>query len=345
MAIAVRLLGGAALAAAAWTGIAGEAATSPFAFFEPAVPIAPADRARLETGHAVVRVLPGRGRELAIFAAVRVDAGPERLIEWGRRVETMPRGRYVPVLSRFSDPPRLDDVESLTLGEDDLEDIRRCRPGDCGLKLSAPEIRALRQNIASSADWRSSAQRGFRQAIVSRALAYRAYGDAGALPYDDSDEPVAPQEEFTVLVQRLGFLQLQLPWFADYLEAYPRLDHPDVVDSSLYWATETLGVKPITSVTHISIVRGTGPHVPGALVVSKQVFATHYKDASLAVTAVIGSADSGYFLVYVHRSHVDVLTGALGGLVRRIVERRVRDEAPDVLFALRRRLESLEHGR
>jgi hypothetical protein len=109
-------------------------------------------------------------------------------------------------------------------------------------------------------------------------------------------------------------------------------------DSFLYWSTKTPGMKPITSVTHVNVMRGADRGEPAALIASKQVFATHYKDASLAVMAITGSSD-GQYLVYVHRSHVDVLNGRFGGLVRRIIERRVRDEAPDVLIALRRTLE------
>jgi hypothetical protein len=48
------------------------------------------------------------------------------------------------------------------------------------------------------------------------------------------------------------------------------------------------------------------------------------------------------YLVYLNRSRIDVLDGFLGGFVRRIVERRLRSEAADVVRGLRRRLESGE---
>jgi len=61
---------------------------------------------------------------------------------------------------------------------------------------------------------------------------------------------------------------------------------------------------------------------------------------AVSMTAIAGSGEARY-LVYLHRSHVDVLQGFFAGLVRRIVEGRIRDEAPAVLNALRSRL---EHG-
>jgi hypothetical protein len=46
------------------------------------------------------------------------------------------------------------------------------------------------------------------------------------------------------------------------------------------------------------------------------------------------------YLVYMNRSQVDVLGGMFGGLVRMVVQRRLRSEATEVLSDIRKRLES-----
>jgi hypothetical protein len=79
--------------------------------------------------------------------------------------------------------------------------------------------------------------------------------------------------------------------------------------------------------------------MPFALAITKQVYANHYMNGAVAVTAIAGSPGN-YYLVYAHRSNVDVLDGIFGGVIRRIIERRVKKEAPGVLRALRMRLES-----
>jgi hypothetical protein len=81
--------------------------------------------------------------------------------------------------------------------------------------------------------------------------------------------------------------------------------------------------------------------MPETVIAAKQVYASHYKNAALTLTSLVAQNGARY-LVYVNRSHVDAFHGFFGPVVRRVVERRVRGEAPNVLAALRRRLESGE---
>jgi hypothetical protein len=76
-------------------------------------------------------------------------------------------------------------------------------------------------------------------------------------------------------------------------------------------------------------------------VAGKGIFATHYVNASLGLTAILrGSPGSPNYLAYVNRSDVDMAGGVLGGLVRVFMERRLKKEAATVLLGLRQRLES-----
>ena len=72
-----------------------------------------------------------------------------------------------------------------------------------------------------------------------------------------------------------------------------------------------------------------------------QIFATHYLDACLGVTALVRDRRSsrGYF-VYVNRSDVDLLEGFWGRFARRIVEGRVEEDGPAILREVARRLAS-----
>ena len=79
----------------------------------------------------------------------------------------------MPVIGRFSHPPRIEDLQGLTLDDKDLEDIRKCEPGDCGVKLSHQEIEDLRQTIARAGiDWKDAVQKEFRSLVLARAKRY-----------------------------------------------------------------------------------------------------------------------------------------------------------------------------
>ena len=136
------------------------------------------------------------------------------------------------------------------------------------------------------------------------------------------------------------FLTGGAPRFAEYLDQYPRAPISEV-ESFIYWSKERLDGKAIISATHVSILRSTDSGLPDALVAGKGIFATHYVNASLGVTAILrGRPGSPNYLAYVNRSDVDVAGGLFGGLVRVLMERRLKKEAATVLLGLRQRLES-----
>ena len=314
-------------------------ASNPFAFFHPQVAVSLDERARLERGEAVAKALPPADRELAVFSAARAEFTGDRLVAWVRRIDALKKGKYAPAVGRFSQPPQISDLASLELEPADLDELRRCRPGSCGLKLSELEIRTL-GSIASAGrdDWRATLQQAFRETMLARAHAYLNEGLAGAPPYRDRSEPVLLEAEFQQILTNSAFLSTQIPTLTDFLARYPTVPAADL-ESFLYWSKETLGRRPIVSITHVTIARHHAGPLPDAVVAARQVFATHYSTGSLSLTAIVGGRDGApRYLVYLNRSRLDVLGGLFGGLARRIIERRFRDEAVQVVESLRGRL-------
>ena len=298
-------------------------------------------QADLSAGTAVVDVLPARGGDIAIFGAAKIRVGDERLAAWLRQIDDLQRGPYVPIAVRFSDPPRLQDLDRLVLDRSDLDDIRACERGDCGLKLSGDEIDRLRRRIAmAGAQWQSAVQTEFRSIMLNRAVTYLARGNDGMAPYEDHDGPVLPGVEVQGIATRMDGAKLAEPGVAEYLRRFPEMRRDDI-ESFLYWSKERFGSgKAIVAITHVSIIPGVGGGQTELVVASKQVFATHYFSASLSfVSITIPMASGDRYLVYARRSHVDVLLGFWGGLTRRLVESRIKGDGPSVLEVIRRRIE------
>jgi hypothetical protein len=327
---------GAAAMVSLAAGLLGATPPDAFVFLAPDVVIGQDDRAMLDRGETLVRVLPGRDGFLAVSAIVRVDATAERVVWWMSEVERLQKGKYVPEIGRFSTPPRLSDLDGLTIDPGDLKALRACVPGDCDVKLSDLEIRRLR-TIGDPAGQEAA----FRNVLLTRAADYLREGDASALPYHDHKTPVAPADALQSILHRLDFFSRRFACYADYLRGYPAVADQHVQQSFLYWSKETLGMKPIVSITHFSAAWLDTPGGPQAIVVSKQVYATHYRNGSLTMTAIVADGESRY-LVYINRSQIDAFRGLFGGFVRRAVERRVLAEVPEVLRDVRRRMEAVE---
>lgn len=312
----------------------------PFALFQPTLTLTASERSRLDRGETLVRALPAENGEIATFAAVRINADGSRLAEWINEVAQLLRSAVVPMVGRFSSPPRPGDLDSLSLDEDDLDAIRRCQPSDCEIKLTASEIARLRRAIAVEDDsWKSEAQRVFRHIMLERVQAYLAGGMAAASVHGDRAEASASAEVFASLVRHSLYLTEHLPTLADFLLYYPRpgIDSPG--ESFVYWSKERLAGRTIIGATHVAIVR-PGNGSTEVVVAGKQIFASRYMSGLLNMTTVVRSLSGQHYLVYLNRSHVDVLDRWFGGVARMVIERRVRGDAAQILQGLRMRLES-----
>lgn len=315
----------------------------PFMFFRPSVVVTAADRAILDRGFPIVLLLDTEGRELAVFTAIEVgsDVTAERMAAWLRNVAEFRKSSYVLAVRRFSSPARTEDLDTLSLDEADLEDIENCRPGDCGLKLSAGEIEGLQRVIrASGKDWKASVQAAFRQMVLQRVVGYTAKGHAALDEYRDRRKPRSPAVAFSVMLQRSTFLLAQAPTIAEALSSDPAGPTADA-EEFMYWSKERFGGKAVINATHVRIFRPTGIMGLEVLMTGKQIFATHYLDACLGVTALVRDRrTSGGYFVYFNRSDIDLLGGFWGGFARRIIEGRVEADGPAILREVSQRLSS-----
>jgi hypothetical protein len=300
-------------------GGAQQTESDSFQFLAPSVVLSARDRADLNRDQVIARVLSSKGGQLAVFVATRLNAQPDALVAWTRAIAEFKRSTFVLAIGRFSDPPRSSDLEDLTLDQRDLDAIRQCRPGDCGLKLSAGEIESLTAVLATAgADWRDAAQREFRRLLIDRVLRYRAGGLATLELPADRRKSSRPDDALSAIVEQSPYLA-KLPRVSAWLKDYPRANSG--VESLFYWSKEH--------------------RAPAILVAGKQIFATHYFEGGLGLTMVMRDATgSTSYLVYVNRSQVDMLRGFFGTFVRGVLENRLERQAPMIVRGLRARLES-----
>ena len=317
--------------------------SDPFEFLKPTVIVTAAERQRLDRNQVLARMLPGSNGQLAVFVATRLDAAPDALVAWTRAIAELKRSKYVLAIGRFSEPPKLSDLDALTLEPSEVDAIRRCRLGSCGLKLSAADIESFSRIAATGAAATPEVINGeFRRLLLERVRAYRAAG-LGAMPAPaDRRTPRRPDAVLSSIVASSPYLA-RVPDIAMWLQRYPNTaSRPE---SFFYWSKEHYGEgKPIVSITHVGIVHSrSAPQLPAVIVVGKQIFATHYLEGSLGLTMVLRDETNGVpYLAYLNRSQLDMLRGFVGTLLRGVLEGRVERQAPSIIRGLRERLESGE---
>ena len=333
------ILAGTAAIALAAVAPAAEQAVDPFAFFEPSVKLAAADRVRLDRDEVIVRTLPADDGHVAVFAAIRLNAPPESLLQWTRAIEAFRQGHRVVGVGRFSEPPADSDLDGLSLDEDELNDLRKCRVGNCDLKLAAAEIAEIQNALRSAGkDWRRAAQRAFRRALIARVRLHQERGLLALPPYADRARRASVGEAFSAIVARSPYLTRELPNVVNSMLAPART--PAAEESVYYWSHDRYGAgRPVVNVTYVRLLHGTDPAVPQALTISTQLFANHYMEGAVGLTAVTCEPARTCYLVYLNRTQVDFLGGLFGAFRRSVIEGRIESETPSLLREVRQRLE------
>jgi hypothetical protein len=200
------------------------------------------------------------------------------------------------------------------------------------------------ERLSGEVDWSQPdhdmlAQSVVRQELLRYIETYMRDGNPALIEYHDKTKPVHLEREFLGVLDAMPGLEGFVPEFHDYLAQYSGQPRPGV-EEFFYWSVESFGLKPVDSVTHVFIY----PQPGRAVTASKQIYASHYFDASMGLAAALDdSSDSSeprMYLVYLNRSRIDLLGGFFGPLRRLILRGRLREGMRKNLTEVVHKLES-----
>lgn len=288
-----------------------------------------AERASLAGGAPVTKLLEADpATEVAVFGAIWVAAPSGLYVSAVKDIEKFERGGSFKVTKKISEPARIQDFAELDLPDDDLEDLRTCKPGGCEIKIGQSALDRLRKEVNfASPSARTDVERLMRQLALEYVNAYREGGNARLAVYRDAARPTFVAAEFESLVNRMPELTTYLPDLRRYLLEYPNHSLP-ASTSFLYWQEAAFGLKPTIRINHVVIAEGT----EGIAVASKQLYASHYFWTALELRVLVPDASrgQGFWFVTVNRSRSD----GLGGFVGRMIRGKVRGEATSGMQAV-----------
>lgn len=280
------------------------------------------DFAALGQQQTAVHLLPATDkREVAVCGLVKLRVPVDEFLRSFLESMTQKNNAAILEIGRFSQTPTIADLQQLTIEDRDIDDLKDCVVGDCKLKLSAQMIERLRHEV----DWQAPDYRHQATQLLKRMLAeyvrdYLARGDSALIEYHDKIDAVRLAEEHQQLMAAPGYVNAVLP-------VQPSLKGSSkplmlLVEDAIVWSKIKFGLKPVIAFNHITVYRreqGSGPEI---LITSKQIYANHYFDSSLALTAfvTIPAAGPEAYLVYENRSRTDGLNGMFSKMKREIVE-------------------------
>ena len=294
---------------------------------------------RIAKGEVLGRSLRADSSEVALAVAASIRTTPAFYLERLRDITTFKTSSEVLQIGKVAPPPSTRDFAVLTLENDDVKDLRSCRIDRCGVKLDRDGVERLARRDADIPR-ASAAMREFLAGYTSR---YLQRGNPALIEYRD-DAPTRPLlADLAEILKHSGYLQRGWPALYGAVAGFDG-SLPTRLDGFLYWSKEKIGPRAVVSVTHVVI---DAPAGGAAAVATKQVYASHYSDASLGVTMLFDQSSGGEprtLVVYTNRSRLDVFGGIFGALKRPIVRGRARDGATRTMERLRQRMEHQFRG-
>jgi hypothetical protein len=296
-----------------------------------------AELKRLERGGVITKTLESPdGREVTTFGAIRVACTADVFAERLRDIERFKASEYVLQIGQFKAQPGVEDLAAMTLDPSDREAMRVCRPGNCGLRLPAAAMERFRTTIPwgtpAEADAAAAAMRQF---LVQEVRTYSTSGSAALGDYVDRPGTTPRAAAFKELLRPSEFKAESQPELFRWLDDFPKAPL-EGAESFLYWSREKFGLKPTISVSHSVIARRNGAVVFG----SKQIFASHYFEASLGMALYVPMPGAQYgYVTYLNRSRVDTLRGFLAPIARLVAARRAREGLERMLIGVKGKLE------
>ncbi len=252
----------------------------------------------IESGEVFVKVLDtAHDRDIAVFGAVAIGTSPAQYADHHRDIELRLREASTVRLVIFSDPAVPEDVEDLEWDPQEIADLKDCEPGNCKIKMPASGMeRAQRDFDWSAPDLEDQLNRSLRERTIEFVTDYRARGDAAMLVYDDK-ESVRASDAFDSLMEETSYDGEDIPLLYEYLRQYPAASLDGARDVMFWSIDEGEGLKPTVSVSHA--VAYSPPAHPNAVVTAtKQLYASHYFEASFDVMLAVADDTSAQPRVY-----------------------------------------------
>jgi hypothetical protein len=309
-------------------------------FFKQNIGLGDSEIAQIDQGKAVAKILSSPSpSQVFVFGAISVKAQPSSYMRLATDLDKLKSLPGYLAIQRFSNPPVLSDLSGFAIDAADVNELKKCKPGDCDVQLPAENIEAFRSKIDwSGADPTNQANVLAREMVLEELLAYQQGGNAALGTYRDKKNPTQVSEQFRAILARSKALPEKLPALNSYLLDYPKASLPGS-SSVFYWEKVQFGLKPTLRINHQITAHLVVEHGPVDVVAIKQLYASHYFETALDLYFCIPRTQGGFYLMTVKGSEQAGLTGLKGSVVRKVAVDKTRSSLEKSLQAIKTQLE------
>ena len=280
--------------------------------------------------------------EVFVFGAVYIASTPESYLKLAADIGELRKLPSYLAIRKFSDPPQLSDLEGFTVEDQDVKELKDCKPGHCEVQLPAEAMEEFQRSIHWSApDAATEVNRLAQKMALQALLAYIQGGDSALGAYRDKKHPAEVGDAFQSLLSQLKALPVYLPDLDRYLLEYPKFNTPNL-ETQFYWEKVNFGLKPTLRIVQAVVYRGARPSEPAFAVAVKQIYSSHYFRTALDLTVCVKDKPDkrGFYLITVKGSQQAGLTGLKGGIVRHVAVGKSRSSLERALATIKQKLEA-----
>lgn len=284
------------------------------------------EAAQARAGQAVVRMLsPSTSTEIAAAGAIRIRGDLERLVAWLRDIEAFRKAAGTENVGVIGRPARPQDFARAAAAGVDLDELQRCRPGACEIRMPAAYLTRFGTDVPwGTPQAAPTASTLAQQMLAEYATSYQTGGDAALGSHHDQKAPQAIAADFQDMLRRAATLWTLAHPFASYLETFPA-ERPPGVEDNFYWTRESGTRQPVTTLHHVVLQRLADKSLRLA---DKQFYASRDLDTALLIGQATPLPDGRSFdLVIAVRAR----SGRLGGMAARMLRSRIEREMADTL--------------
>ena len=277
-------------------------------------------------------------REVALAGAVRLEAPADFI---GERYREMLSSAEPGKMGIFSIPAVPGDVTGLSFPAGDLDDLEKCRAGDCKIKLYTEDMEKVRNEI----DWKGGnvqqeVDAALREDMVGLVGDYRKRGDAAIPDYADKEQLMNAAKGFDFLLQESPLLFKYLPDFFGSVRSYPENQLPGV-DDFIFWSVEDpgSGLKETIFLSHAFVYSATTDDGrPFVSIAHKRLHASHYYYAALRSATIVNFSKGAEPLTYMIFLDRHLFDGKLGSFKKRMLRNGLREGLEKELIDIRQRI-------